>query len=161
MDIQPFLISRVFNAPIDKVWEANTNCEHLKHWWGPKGCKVIYCKIDARAGGVFHYCLEFPNGLKMWGKFDYLKVEPKTKLEFISSFSDENGGITQHPMAPDWPRRMITIVEFADEGGKTKMSVNWKPFEPTEAELRTFTEGFDSMRQGWTGTMEKLETYLA
>ena len=34
-----FVITRVFDAPRDLVWKAFTDCEHLKHWWGPKGFK--------------------------------------------------------------------------------------------------------------------------
>ena len=38
---EPFVISRVFDAPRELVFKAFTDPEHMKHWWGPKGFKVI------------------------------------------------------------------------------------------------------------------------
>jgi uncharacterized protein YndB with AHSA1/START domain len=49
-----FVITRTFDAPRDLVWRAFTEAEHLKHWWGPKGFKMLSCKLDLRPGGIFH-----------------------------------------------------------------------------------------------------------
>ena len=57
-----FVISRVFDAPRDLVWQSFTQAEHLKHWWGPKGFKMLSCKLDLRPGGIFHYGMRAPNG---------------------------------------------------------------------------------------------------
>src|SRR5690348_17486624 len=46
-----FTISRVFNAPRERVWQAWTTTEQAQ-WFGPKGCKIIYNTIDLRAGGA-------------------------------------------------------------------------------------------------------------
>jgi uncharacterized protein YndB with AHSA1/START domain len=53
--MEPFVTSRVFDAPRERVWQAWTDPEHLKHWWGPKDFKVHTCKVDLRPGGIFHY----------------------------------------------------------------------------------------------------------
>jgi len=80
---------------------------------------------------------------------------------FVSTFSDPDGGLTRHPMAPEWPQRMLTTVTFTQEGDKTRFAVEWVPIDPSEEEWRTFEEGRNSMKQGWTGTFEQLEDYLA
>lgn len=46
-------------------------------------------------------------------------------------------------------------------GGKTKFTVRWTTHNATDGEQKTFEAGRDSMRMGWTGTMEQLEAYLA
>jgi uncharacterized protein YndB with AHSA1/START domain len=46
-------------------------------------------------------------------------------------------------------------------GGKTKFTVSWAPHNATEEEKKTFEAGRDSMRMGWSGTLEQLEAYLA
>ena len=57
---------------------------------------------------------------------------------------------------------MLSIFTFEDQpGGKTKFTVRWSPYKPTAEERKTFDAGHDSMRQGWTGTMEQLAAYLA
>jgi len=76
-------------------------------------------------------------------------------------FIDKDGGVTRHPMAPDWPREMLTTVRFADEQGRTRVSVEWLPIGASDTELRAFDQGRDSMTQGWGGTFEQLVAYLA
>jgi uncharacterized protein YndB with AHSA1/START domain len=157
-----FVISRVFDAPRDLVWKAFTEPEHMRQWWGPKGFKVIASKMDLRVGGTYHYGLESPDGKPMWGKFVYREITPPERLVFISSFSDENAGVTRHPMAPNWPLEMLSTFTFEEQpGGKTKFTVRWTPYNATEEETKVFEAGRDGMTQGWSGTMEQLAAYLA
>ena len=158
----PFTITRVVDAPRDKVWRAWTEVEHLKQWWGPKGFAVTHCRVDLRPGGLMHYCLRMPDGGEMWGKFVYREIVKPERLVWINSFSDEDGGTTVHPMSPDWPREMHTKVTFEDLGGKTRVTVQWTPVDASaEIERKTFEQGRDSMKQGWSGTFEQLESYLS
>ena len=157
----PFVISRVLEAPRDKVWQAWTDTEHLKQWWGPKGFVVTHCKIDLRPGGIMHYCLRSPDGNDMWGRFVFRGIAKPERLVWVNSFSDEKGGVTRHPMSPGWPREMLTTVSFAEQKGGTLVTVQWIPIDATEEERRTFEAGRDSMQQGWSGTFEQLEQYLA
>jgi uncharacterized protein YndB with AHSA1/START domain len=61
-----------------------------------------------------------------------------------------------------WPLEMHSTFTFEElPGGKTKFTVRWEPHNATEAEKKTFDAGRDSMRMGWSGTMEQLEAYLA
>ena len=47
-------------------------------------------------------------------------------------------------------------------GGKTEVTVEWSPLDgSTRVERKTFDEGRDSMKQGWTGTLEQFAAYLA
>ena len=157
-----FVLTRVFDAPRDLVWKAFTEPERMKQWWGPKGVKVIHLKMDLRPGGIYHYGMESPDGTVMWGKFVYREVVPQERMVFINSFSDEEGGVTRHPMAPTWPLEMLSVFTFEDApGGKTKFTVRWSPHNASEEERKTFDAAHDGMTQGWGGTMEQLEAYLA
>ena len=55
-----FVISRVFDAPRELVWKCFTEPERMKHWWGPKGFKVIASKMDLRPGGYLPLRAEGP-----------------------------------------------------------------------------------------------------
>lgn len=160
--MKPFEISRVFDAPRDKVWKAWTEAERMKQWWGPKGFVVKQLKLDLRPGGTLHYCLQAPDGSEMWGKMAYQEIVKEKKLVFINSFSDAKGGTTRHPWSKDWPLEMDSTISFEDAGpGKTKVSINWMPAPgSTEAEMKTFDEGRASMKQGWGGTMDQLADNL-
>jgi uncharacterized protein YndB with AHSA1/START domain len=158
--MQPFVISRLFDAPRERVWQAWTEPERLKQWWGPKGFKVHTCKVDLRPGGTFLYGMKGPDGSDMWGKFVYREIQAPEKLVFVLSFSDPKGGVTRHPGMEDWPLQTLSAVEFSESGGKTKVTVSWLPHEASEAERKVFDQGRESMKQGWSGTFDQLAAYL-
>jgi uncharacterized protein YndB with AHSA1/START domain len=158
-----FVISRVLDAPRSLVWKCFTDPEHMKQWWGPKGATVVKSEMDLRPGGTYLYGLQMPGAPgPMWGKFTYREIVPQEKLVFINCFSDEKGGVTRHPMSPSWPLEMLSVFTFEDvAGGKTKFTVRWSTNNATAEEQKTFDTGHTSMNQGWSGTMDQLEAYLA
>lgn len=160
-NLEEFAITRVFDAPRDLVWKAFTEPKRLKEWWGPKGVTIIESKMDLRPGGSYHYAMRTPDGNTMWGKFVYREITPPSRMVFVNSFSDEAGGVTRHPMAPNWPLEMLSTFLFEEESGKTRFTVRWSPLNATEEERATFAAGHASMQQGWGGTLDKLAAYLA
>ena len=157
-----FILSRVFDAPRELVWKCFTEPQHVAKWWGPKGVTAGVVKLDLRSGGMCHYKLTTPDGTVMWGKSVYREIAPPERLVFINSFSDENAGLTRHPFGPSWPLEMFTVLTFEDQpGGKTKLTIRWSPLNPTAEEQQTFDAGHDSMRMGWTGSLDQLEAHLA
>ena len=157
-----FVISRVFDAPRELVWKAATEPERLKQWWGPKGFKVLVAKVDLRAGGTYHYGMAAPNGTPMWGKFVYREVVPPQRLVFVNSFSDEAGNVTRHPIAAGWPLQMLTTFTFEElPDGKTRFTVRSSALDATPEEQAVFDGAHNSLRQGWGGTLEQLEHYVA
>jgi uncharacterized protein YndB with AHSA1/START domain len=77
---EAFTITRVVDAPRNRVWKAWTDAKALKKWWGPKGFEVVSTKVDLKPGGIFHYLLRSPNGQDMWGKFIYREIVPRSVL---------------------------------------------------------------------------------
>lgn len=160
MSDKPFVIARTFDAPRSLVWKAWTERDRLMQWWGPKGVKITTATLDLRPGGTFHYCMRWPDGKDMWGKFVYREVSPVDRIVWVNSFSDEQGGLTRHPLAPEWPIQILTTATFAEENGKTTVTIRMEPINPTEEERRTFDTGHASMSQGWGGTLDQLGEHL-
>jgi len=159
--IKSFVIARTFDAPRDKVWKAWTDREQLLQWFGPKGFKMTAAKLDFRPGGSFHYCLQTPDGKDMWGKFVYRVIDPPQRIVLVNSFSDEKGDLTRHPFSATWPLEMLSTTTLVEESGKTKLTIEWSPLNPTDEERKTFDTSHDGMKQGWTGTFDQLAGYLA
>jgi uncharacterized protein YndB with AHSA1/START domain len=155
-----FVISRTFNAPLDRVWKAWTEPEQMARWWGPKGFKTDVKTLDLKPGGLFHYRMDSPQGQEMWGRMVFREIVPKKRLVFINSFSDETGGLTRHPLHEAWPLQMLSTITFTESDGKTTVTIEWTPYESTHLECETFDKGRDSMQAGWTGTFDKLESFL-
>lgn len=161
---EELVITRVFNAPRDRVWKAWTEADRLEKWWGPKGCTLRVVKLDLRPGGMFHYAMEFQPGHPMYGRFIYREIMAPERLVFVTSFSDENGGITRPPfpqIRDTFPLEILNTVMFADAGGKTTLTLRGGPIEATEAEMQTYVGMFASMQQGFGGTFDQLDAYLA
>jgi uncharacterized protein YndB with AHSA1/START domain len=155
-----FIISRVFDAPRERVWKAWTEAERLKQWWGPKGFTVSHCTVDLRPGGVMHYCLRSPDGDDMWGRFVYREIVAPERIVWINSFSDKKGGLVRHPMHTNWPMELLSTLTLAKDEGRTTLTLQWSPLSATGSERDTFDAGHASMQQGWGGTFDQLADYL-
>jgi uncharacterized protein YndB with AHSA1/START domain len=158
---ETFTITRVYDAPRELVWQVWTDPKHLTQWWGPKGLTMTSCKVDLKPGGKFHYGIRTPDGPEMWGKFVYREIVPPERLVLVVSFSDAEGGITRHPMSATWPLEVLNTMTLSENNGKTTMKLEGVPINATEEERKTFKEGFSSMQQGFKGTLDQLEEYLA
>jgi len=154
-----FVMSRLVSAPRERVWRAFTNPAELAAWFGPKGFETIRADLDFRVGGTYHYGMT-GNGVTMWGKWVFKEIDPPARFSVLMSFSDEQGGLGRHPLAPTWPQQKMSTVELQDFGSKTLVTILWSPFEATEVERQTFKDGMAGMNEGWTGTFERLEQHL-
>ncbi len=162
-DTNRFTISRVFDAPLASVWKAWTDENQLKTWFGPKGCPIKSAKLDFKIGGGFLYCLETPIGLDMWGRWVYREIEPMQHLVWQHSFSDAEGKeITRHPFAPTWPLEMVLTLDMKATGDhKTEIVLSMVAVNVTDIERATWDSGFAGLNQGWGGTFDLLEEFLA
>ncbi len=158
---EKFVITRSFNAPQDLMFEVWTNPKHLTQWLPPSGFEMQLIRSDIKPGGSIFYLMT-GNNLKMYGRAEYLKIEKPRQLVYIQQFCDENEKVSRHPMAPTWPETMQTTVDLAEEGSEqTRVTVTWEPYgSTTPEELETFINSKGGMTQGWTGSFDKLESYL-
>jgi uncharacterized protein YndB with AHSA1/START domain len=156
-----FRITRTFNAPRALVYKTMTETEHLQHWWGPKGCRITVARHEPRPGGMFHYCMHFPGGADMWGRFVYRELTPTERIVFVNGFSDPQGNPQPNPMSPDWPMEMLNTTTLTEEGGKTVLTLVSQPIDATELERANFLAGHASMQGGYGGMYDHYEEYLA
>jgi uncharacterized protein YndB with AHSA1/START domain len=97
----------------------------------------------------------------MWGKQVFREIAAPERLVFVQSFSDKNGGLTRHPMAPAWPLEMLSVLTFEEAGpGRTKLTVRWEPLNASAEEREAFDGARDGMDHGFKGTFGQLEAYL-
>lgn len=153
-----FTLKRIFNAPRSLVFQAYSQPEHLKHWWGPRGWTLTVCNIDFRAGGSWHYCMKCMDesqgdyyGMESWGKAIYKEIVPNEKIVLVDYFSDAEG-----TESGDLPASESTW-QFFDQGDQTLM-VSTSTYASEEA-LRQVVEM--GMEQGITETLDRLAERLA
>ncbi len=158
---KPFTINRRFKAPRELIWKAWTDPHYLQQWFAPPGCEMLSCKMDFRIGGTFHYSQKMPDGRILWGKWKFIDIDAPGKIKLIQSFSNEQGEVARSPFSPDWPLQTMSTTTFKELNGETELRIEWAAYEATEIENATFTAGHESMRGGWGGTLDRLETYLS
>ncbi len=158
---QEFLLRREFNAPREIVFKAWTEAEHLANWWGPVGFDLHVEQLEFQPGGIFHYRMSTSDGYEMWGKFVYRQITPPERLVYISSFSNSKGETTRAPFSDDFPLEIINTLTFSERNGKTTLTLRGTPVDPTDVEREMFESMFDSMQQGFGGTLDQFAVYLA
>lgn len=157
-----FVINRSFDAPIDTMFDMWTKPEHFAKWLPPTGFTMEFRRIDIRKGGDGFYAMT--NGqFTMYGRVEYLEVQPPDRLQYTQCFTDAQENISRHPGAPIWPEKMLTTVSLAAEGPtQTRVTVRWEVYgAATTEEVAAFVEARAGMTMGWTGSFDKLEAVLA
>ena len=162
-DNKQFVISREFDAPRLLLFDCLTSVEHLPRWWGPKGVAIVRSAMDFKVGGSYRYGMQSPDGDIMWGRFVYREIVAPERIVFINAFSDENGGLTRAPFFDGkWPLKMLSVFTFDEIApARTRFTVTWSPLDATDEERAVFAANFASMNGGWSGTLEKLQDYIA
>ncbi len=159
---EKFVINRTFDTPITTMFEMWTNPKHFSKWLAPTGFDMHFIRADIKPGGSSFYYMSNADGMKMFGRAEYLEVKSPNRIVYTQQFADENEKISRHPMAPTWPATMLTVVTLAEEGPhQTRVTVEWEATgSVTPEELDTFIKGRAGMTMGWTGSFDKLEEYI-
>ncbi|MFZ1289244.1 MAG: SRPBCC family protein [Melioribacteraceae bacterium] len=58
---QEIITQRVFNFPIDLIYQAFANPNHLKIWWGPKGFTNTFNTFEFKPGGKWSFIMHGPD----------------------------------------------------------------------------------------------------
>ncbi len=149
------VITRIFNAPPERVWKALTDPREMRQWWGPKGFTAPSLSVDLRVGGVFRYCMRSPEGKDYWGTGVYREIVPGKRIVYTDSFADEKGNVvpaTYYGMGADIPLEMLVTLTFEKEKNHTKVTLHHAgmPVGPD----------FDGATQGWNEMFDKLVKHL-
>ena len=136
-------IERVFDAPRSLVFKAWTESEHMARWWGPRGFKSEVLKNELRPGGSYRIHMRGPDGTvyPMTGVFQEV-VEPE-RLVSTSAALDEKG---------DPLFEVLNTVTFAEQGGKTKLTLHARVTKTTAKAARYLA----GMEQGWSQSLDRL-----
>lgn len=155
MKTQDQVITRTFDAPRERIWQAWTNPERLMRWWGPKGFTAPACTIDLRVGGRYLYCLRSPEGQDFWSTGVYREIVEPERLVCSDSFADAAGNVvpaTHYGMSPDFPLELQVTVTLEEADGTTRMTLRHVGIPPG-----TMSEMCEA---GWSESFDKLADSL-
>jgi uncharacterized protein YndB with AHSA1/START domain len=136
-------VTRLLDAPRERVFECWTRAEHLAHWFGPKGFIIHSCEADPRPGGVFRLCMRSAQGVDYWVRGIYREVLAPERI-VVHCAADDAQGLKRLDE--------IITVTFASEGGRTRLALHATAAgsgDQAAAMLR-------GMEQGWSETLDRL-----
>jgi PhnB protein len=140
-------LTRVYDAPRERVFAAWTDARQLARWFGPQHFTVHSCEADPRPGGVFRLCMRSPDGKDYWVRGEYRDVVAPERLVIAITADDENGIARLEG---------LMNVTLTAQGGKTKLTLDTSA-SGSGAEAAQMLEG---MQQGWTETLGRLQSDL-
>ncbi len=149
---------RALDAPVEQVWEAFTDCNLIRRWWGPKDYSSPTCEIDLRPGGSYLFSMRAPDsegGQEFYSTGQFEVIEPNKRLVFGDYFADREGRIVPAEtmgMGEAFPADPRIRVEFEADGSRTLLTLTspgWKPGEDA-----------DLARQGTDEMLDKLADLL-
>jgi uncharacterized protein YndB with AHSA1/START domain len=139
-DTTELVITRVFNAPRELVFQCMTEPEHLTHFWGPVGVStpVENITVDLRPGGVFETIMvNDESGEQYPSRGVYTEIDPPEKL----AWTEPEYGMTM----------TSTFVDLGD--GRTEVRIHQtnvpEQFATPEA------------RAGFNSSLDRFDAYLA
>ena len=132
---------KTFAAPINIMWEAWTNPDHITNWWGPDGFTSTIHKMNIQEGGEWNMTLHSPDGTNFPNKSIFKEIIPFKKILFEHFY----------------PHFMTTVL-FTSKGEETQ--VDWTLLFNT-AEMRETIVIAHKADEGQKQNMEKLEKYLS
>jgi uncharacterized protein YndB with AHSA1/START domain len=141
----PLVMSRVFPASPQLVFQAWSSAEHLRHWFCPAGYSVPEAHVEFKVGGAFDLCMRSADGQDHWMKGTYLEIVPYSRLVFESL-----AGPGHSPVF-----RAHTEVKFEEElGGNTRLTVR-QTYTVLDASVAA--PMIRGASQGWAQTLDRLE----
>jgi uncharacterized protein YndB with AHSA1/START domain len=145
------VITRLFNAPLERVWRAWTDPEQIKRWWGPEHFTAPVIQTDFREGGKYLYAMRDPEGNDYWSTGEFLEIAPLERIVYTDSFADAEGNIVPAAafgMGDDYPDVTTATVTFEDVGdGRTRLTL---------VGLAPAGEMLEMAREGWRTSLDKL-----
>ncbi len=138
------VMTRVFDAPRRRVFDAWTKPEHVPKWMlGPEGWTMPVCEIDLRPGGAWHFVWRRSDGTEMGMRGVYREVTPPERVVSTESW----GG--------NWPETLNTLI-LSEENGKTTVTntILYPSKEARDAALKT------GMKEGVAASFDRLAEVL-
>jgi len=136
-------LKKTLDAPLELVWEAWTEPEHIAGWWGPKGMPLKIVEHNFRVGGKWKYVMPMPDGSEFISEGQYSEIAKFERIITSANFRPMTEGVEIR-------------ATFERDGDKTIFT--FSVVHPTEEYCRQQEKmGFYN---GWGSAFNRLNSYL-
>ena len=143
------VLTRLIDAPREKLYRAWTDATLLKQWFAPLPWTTPHAELDVRPGGASNIVMRSPEGNDMPCPGVFLEVVPNQRLVFTDAYTSA--------WQPSQKPFMTVILTFEDEGGKTRYTARVRHWTVADREAHE-KMGF---HQGWGQCADQLAALVA
>lgn len=143
------VLTRIIDAPREKVFRAWTEPELLKQWFAPQPFTTPVAEIDLRPGGANLIIMRDPQGNEFPNRGVYLEVIGNERLVFTDAYTG-----AWEPSAKPF---MTVVLTFDEAGAKTKYTARILHWTVADREAHE-KMGF---HQGWSQCTDQLAALVA
>ena len=148
IDAHELRITRLIDAPRDRLFRAWTDPALLKQWFAPLPYTTSEAELDVRPGGASRIVMRSPDGQDMPMHGVYLEVVPNEKLVFTDAYT--------RAWQPSAKPFMTVILTLEDEGGQTRYTARVRHWTAEDRDTHE-KMGF---HQGWGQCLDQLEALV-
>ena len=105
------VVTRLLDAPRERVFDAWTDVSRVSRWWGPRGVTTTTHSFDLRAGGAWRYTMRAGDGKEYPYRALYREVLRPARV----AYRHDDGGATGQGFDVE--------VTFDDRDGKTLVTL--------------------------------------
>ena len=119
------LTTRLFDAPIELVFDVFTKPEHVRKTFAPFGEEVTVCSIDLRVGGNYHIVMVTDDGTECSFRGTYLEIEPPTRTVqtwLFDGWPDAEAVESMDLHETDGVTKLTHRLAFRDKAGRDHMT---------------------------------------
>lgn len=132
--------TRTIPAPITLVYQAWTNPNHLKNWWGPAGFTNTFHEFDFRVGGKWRFTMHGPDKGNYENECEFIKIEVLSLIAWQRISRPIFQVVATFEKVSDNETKVVfkMLFETEEECGKIKKFVvdkNEENFDRLEEEL--------------------------
>jgi len=89
-------LEKIFDAPIELVWEAWTSSEHIVKWWAPPGMDLTVIEHNFKVDGKWKYTMLMPNGTEFISEGIYKEIIEMEKIVTSADFKPMTENVELH-----------------------------------------------------------------
>jgi uncharacterized protein YndB with AHSA1/START domain len=145
------VLTRIIDAPREKVFRAWTEPELLKQWFAPQPYTTPVVELDLRPGGASLIVMRSPQGQEFPNRGVYLDVVENERLVFTDAYT--------RAWEPSEKPFMTVTITLEDEAGKTRYIarvLHWTVADREAHEKMGFHQGWGQCADQLTALVAKI-----
>lgn len=133
-------VTQIISAPPERVFDAWTQPDELRKWWGPSGVYCVAAEIDLQIGGEYRIANQLPDQSVLWIAGEFIVIERPHLLVYTWALEGHDS-VAEH----------VRVAFNEHELGTSVVVTHTRIASPAVREQH---------EHGWVGCLEGIASHL-